>query len=106
MSERWRWQRVAWGAQDIRRDAYWLQRRVAQEFGSAMDAAESQQLSEKVFKTLEVGARAPLCACAGRAAWTGSANPSHRGLAPACRRSHPAATSTSGLVVVRRSARW
>lgn len=32
-----------------------------------MDAAESQQLSEKVFKTLEVGACAALCACAGRA---------------------------------------
>jgi hypothetical protein len=41
-------------AQDIRRDAFWLQRRIAEEFGSSMDAGAAQQLSEKVFKTLEV----------------------------------------------------
>lgn len=41
-------------AQEIRRDAFWLQRRITEEFGSAMDAGAAQQLSEKVFKTLEV----------------------------------------------------
>lgn len=39
--------------QAIRRDAFWLQRRVASAFGG-MDAAEAQQLAEKIFQTLEV----------------------------------------------------
>jgi uncharacterized protein YfaA (DUF2138 family) len=39
--------------QEIRRDAFWLQRRVSSAFGS-MDAAEAQQLAEKIFRTLEV----------------------------------------------------
>lgn len=39
--------------QEIRRDAFWLQRRVSNAFGS-MDAAEAQQLAEKIFATLEV----------------------------------------------------
>ncbi len=64
-----------------------------------MDAAESQQLSEKVFKTLEVGACAALCACAGSASRIGYAKPSHRGLALACERSQPAALRHQG-------ARW
>lgn len=44
---------IAINVQDIRRDAFWLQRRIAEEFGSSMDAGAAQQLSEKVFKTLE-----------------------------------------------------
>lgn len=39
--------------QEIRRDAFWLQRRVTSAFGS-LDAAEAQQLAEKIFRTLEV----------------------------------------------------
>ena len=42
--------------QEIRRDAFWLQRRVSSAFGS-MDAAEAQQLAEKIFRTLEVRPR-------------------------------------------------
>ena len=40
--------------QDIRRDAFWLQRRITKAFGT-MEPAEAQQLAEKVFKVLEVG---------------------------------------------------
>jgi aldehyde:ferredoxin oxidoreductase len=46
--------------QEIRRDAFWLQRRVSSAFGS-MDAAEAQQLAEKIFKTLEVQAFTDVC---------------------------------------------
>ena len=39
--------------QEMRRDAFWLQRRVSQAF-SALDADQAQQLAEKVFVTLQV----------------------------------------------------
>ena len=39
--------------QEMRRDAFWLQRRVAQAFGG-MDADTAQALAEKVFVTLQV----------------------------------------------------
>lgn len=39
--------------QEMRRDAFWLQRRVSQAF-SAMDADAAQALAEKVFVTLQV----------------------------------------------------
>ena len=44
---------LLWLLQEIRRDAFWLQRRVSSAFGS-LDAAEAQQLAEKIFRTLEV----------------------------------------------------
>lgn len=45
-----------WSPQEIRRDAFWLQRRVSSTFGS-LDAAEAQQLAEKIFRTLKVKLR-------------------------------------------------
>jgi len=39
--------------QELRRDAFWLQRRVSLAF-SSLDADQAQQLAEKVFATLQV----------------------------------------------------
>ena len=39
--------------QDMRRDAFWLQRRITQAF-SDMDADQAQQLAENVFSKLQV----------------------------------------------------